>query len=71
MQCLQIQHNHRRNHPEVHERINQVHWSKKRNLKRLEQGGEMLKNESKRAKKEENDTKCEVNWAACFDLLQQ
>ena len=30
-----------------------------------------MRNELKRTKKEENDTKCEVNRAARFDLLQQ
>jgi|JI10StandDraft_1071094.scaffolds.fasta_scaffold2157134_1 hypothetical protein len=60
MQRSQIRHNRRRNRSEVRDRIDQVHQFKNRNLKRLERGGETLKNESKRSKKEENDTKREA-----------
>jgi hypothetical protein len=69
MQRSQIRHDRRRNHPEVCERICLVHHSKKRKLKRLEQGGETKSAQTKRVKKEESVVKREANLVASSSLF--
>ncbi len=69
MQRSQIRHDRRRNRPEVCERICLVHHSKKRKLKRLEQGGETKSAPTKRVKEEESVVKREANLVASSSLF--
>jgi hypothetical protein len=69
MQRSQIRHSRRGSSAAILNHINTVHKSRKRKLKRLEDGGESLKEESKRVKKEEVMVKRATNREQVLALL--
>jgi hypothetical protein len=69
MQRSQIRHSRRGSSAAILNHINNVHKSRKRKLKRLEDGGESLKEESKRVKKEEVMVKRATNREQVSALL--
>jgi len=69
MQRSQIRHTRRGNHPEVVKIIERVNTSKTRKLKCLEGGGESLKEEKKRVKKEESQVKRDASRSECTTLF--